>query len=114
MKCRWRRRWRRLARPRWGFCIWVRRVRAFRCKRAPSRDAHPGFYIYSCPKMRYKGEYAPSFLADPEEHTWHPLERCTPLLEKNRYACFAHPERSLVGACDARTCYCVVWAESTC
>ena len=24
-----------------------------------------GFYIYSCPKMRYKGEYSPSYLADP-------------------------------------------------
>lgn len=24
-----------------------------------------GFYIHSCQKMRYKGEYAPSYLADP-------------------------------------------------
>ncbi|KAH7343727.1 arginine-tRNA-protein transferase [Rhizoctonia solani] len=24
-----------------------------------------GFYIYSCPKMRYKGEYEPSYLLDP-------------------------------------------------
>jgi len=24
-----------------------------------------GFYIHSCPKMRYKGQYAPSYLADP-------------------------------------------------
>ncbi|KAH9899760.1 arginine-tRNA-protein transferase [Cubamyces lactineus] len=54
-----------------------------------------GFYVHSCPKMRYKGDYAPSYLADPEENTWHPLERCRPLLEQNHYACFAHPEHSL-------------------
>ncbi|KAI0091932.1 arginine-tRNA-protein transferase [Irpex rosettiformis] len=56
-----------------------------------------GFYIYSCPKMRYKGEYSPSYLADPEDYSWHPLEECVPLLEKNRYACFAHPEHSIEG-----------------
>ncbi|KAI0758303.1 arginine-tRNA-protein transferase [Irpex lacteus] len=43
-----------------------------------------GFYIYSCPKMRYKGEYSPSYLADPEEYSWHRLEECIPLLQKNR------------------------------
>ena len=26
---------------------------------------HQGFYIHSCQKMRYKGEYSPSYLADP-------------------------------------------------
>ncbi|KAJ3521251.1 hypothetical protein NM688_g9040 [Phlebia brevispora] len=54
-----------------------------------------GFYIYSCQKMRYKGEYSPSFLADPEDYTWHPLEECKPLLEQYRYACFSHPEHSI-------------------
>lgn len=54
-----------------------------------------GFYIHSCQKMRYKGEYAPSYLADPEEYTWFPLEKCRPLLDKNHYAAFAHPEHSL-------------------
>ncbi|EIM88514.1 uncharacterized protein STEHIDRAFT_95770 [Stereum hirsutum FP-91666 SS1] len=53
-----------------------------------------GFYIQSCQKMRYKGEYAPSYLADPEEYTWHPIETCKPLLEKTRYVSFAHPEHS--------------------
>lgn len=24
-----------------------------------------GFYIHSCQKMRYKGDYSPSYLADP-------------------------------------------------
>ncbi|KDQ64886.1 hypothetical protein JAAARDRAFT_241032 [Jaapia argillacea MUCL 33604] len=62
------------------------------------RSLYMGFYIYSCPKMRYKGDYAPSYLADPEDYTWHPLETCVPLLEKYRYACFSHPEHSLEGA----------------
>ncbi|KAI9056577.1 hypothetical protein FKP32DRAFT_1599303 [Trametes sanguinea] len=54
-----------------------------------------GFYIHSCPKMRYKGDYAPSYLADPEEYTWFPLERCRSLLDQYHYACFADPEHSL-------------------
>jgi len=66
--------------------------------------------------MKYKGDYSPSYLADPvsiylyckchecpshgrdtnqEEYTWHPLEVCTTLLDKYHYATFAHPEHSL-------------------
>lgn len=47
--------------------------------------------------MRYKGDYSPSYLADPEEYTWVPLEKCKLLLEKYRYACFVHPEHSIEG-----------------
>ncbi|PCH41274.1 hypothetical protein WOLCODRAFT_100182 [Wolfiporia cocos MD-104 SS10] len=57
-----------------------------------------GFYIHSCQKMRYKGQYAPSYLVDPEEYTWHPLEKCIPLLEKYRYVSFAHPDDGLEGS----------------
>ncbi|KAJ6509921.1 arginine-tRNA-protein transferase [Mycena vitilis] len=53
-----------------------------------------GFYIHSCPKMRYKGDYHPSYLADPETYDWFPLESCIPLLEKHRYACFSQPDHS--------------------
>lgn len=56
-----------------------------------------GFYIHSCPKMRYKGEYSPSYLVDPEEYTWYPLEKCRPHLDKFRYVSFAHPEHNLEG-----------------
>jgi len=59
-----------------------------------------GFYIHSCAKMRYKGDYAPSFLADPEEYTWHPLEQCQPLLDKYRYVSFSHPQHNLQGSPD--------------
>ncbi|KAF8528775.1 arginine-tRNA-protein transferase [Hysterangium stoloniferum] len=58
------------------------------------RYLYMGFYVYSCPKMRYKGDYAPSFLLDPEEHTWFPLKDCTPILSQHRYGCFANPEHS--------------------
>ncbi|CAL1701413.1 unnamed protein product [Somion occarium] len=56
-----------------------------------------GFYIHTCQKMRYKGDYSPSYLADPEDYTWHPLEKCRPLLDKYRFACFSHPEHSIAG-----------------
>uniref|UniRef100_W8BQQ8 Arginyl-tRNA--protein transferase 1 n=1 Tax=Ceratitis capitata TaxID=7213 RepID=W8BQQ8_CERCA len=32
-----------------------------------------GFYIHSCPKMRYKGRLEPSYLLCPEAYTWHLL-----------------------------------------
>lgn len=32
-----------------------------------------GFYIHSCPKMRYKGRLTPSYLLCPEVYTWHLL-----------------------------------------
>ncbi|KAJ7904373.1 arginine-tRNA-protein transferase, partial [Mycena olivaceomarginata] len=62
-----------------------------------------GFYIYSCPKMRYKGDYSPSYLADPETYEWFPLESCIPLLDKYRYACFSRPDHSTVEPLDHDT-----------
>uniref|UniRef100_A0A3P9LVL7 Arginyl-tRNA--protein transferase 1 n=1 Tax=Oryzias latipes TaxID=8090 RepID=A0A3P9LVL7_ORYLA len=47
-----------------------------------------GFYIHSCPKMRYKGQYRPSDLLCPETYAWVPIERCTALLDDSRYARF--------------------------
>ncbi|XP_072533593.1 arginyl-tRNA--protein transferase 1 isoform X3 [Salminus brasiliensis] len=45
-----------------------------------------GFYIHSCPKMRYKGQYKPSDLLCPETYMWMPIERCIPRLETSAYA----------------------------
>lgn len=45
-----------------------------------------GFYIHSCPKMRYKGKIGPSFLLCPEIYSWHPIESCLPKLDKNKYS----------------------------
>ncbi|XP_039191190.1 arginyl-tRNA--protein transferase 1 isoform X1 [Crotalus tigris] len=45
-----------------------------------------GFYIHSCPKMRYKGQYRPSDLLCPETYTWISLEQCLPSLERSKYS----------------------------
>ncbi|XP_067092163.1 arginyl-tRNA--protein transferase 1 isoform X1 [Osmerus mordax] len=47
-----------------------------------------GFYIHSCPKMRYKGQYLPADLLCPETYVWVPMERCLPLLEQTLYSRF--------------------------
>ncbi|KFQ30966.1 Arginyl-tRNA--protein transferase 1, partial [Merops nubicus] len=47
-----------------------------------------GFYIHSCPKMRYKGQYRPSDLLCPETYIWTPIEQCLPLLEHSKYCRF--------------------------
>ncbi|KFU94435.1 Arginyl-tRNA--protein transferase 1, partial [Chaetura pelagica] len=47
-----------------------------------------GFYIHSCPKMRYKCQYKPSDLLCPETYVWTPIEQCLPLLEHSKYCRF--------------------------
>ncbi|XP_020027351.1 arginyl-tRNA--protein transferase 1 isoform X9 [Castor canadensis] len=47
-----------------------------------------GFYIHSCPKMKYKGQYRPSDLLCPETYVWVPIEQCLPSLEKSKYCRF--------------------------
>ncbi|KAM4059260.1 arginine-tRNA-protein transferase [Hirsutella rhossiliensis] len=36
---------------------------------------YPGFYIHSCPKMRYKIDYSPQYILDPEALSWDPLDK---------------------------------------
>ncbi|XP_059153504.1 arginyl-tRNA--protein transferase 1-like isoform X2 [Physella acuta] len=45
-----------------------------------------GFYIHSCPKMRYKGQFVPSYLACPETYQWVPIETCRPKLDASKYS----------------------------
>jgi arginine-tRNA-protein transferase len=33
-----------------------------------------GYYIHNCVKMRYKGDYKPQYVLDPESYEWNPLE----------------------------------------
>lgn len=33
-----------------------------------------GYYIHSCTKMRYKGDYKPQYVLDPESYNWDPLD----------------------------------------
>ncbi|XP_055943950.1 arginyl-tRNA--protein transferase 1-like isoform X1 [Argiope bruennichi] len=44
-----------------------------------------GYYIHSCIKMRYKGQYVPSFLLCPETYIFQPIEKCKPLLDVSKY-----------------------------
>lgn len=36
---------------------------------------YPGFYIHRCPKMRYKIEYSPQYVLDPETLSWDLLDQ---------------------------------------
>ncbi|KAK7149014.1 hypothetical protein R3I93_013121 [Phoxinus phoxinus] len=45
-----------------------------------------GFYVHSCPKMRYKGQYRPSDLLCPETYAWVSIERCISRLEISVYS----------------------------
>ena len=45
-----------------------------------------GFYIHSCKKMRYKGEYEPSELLCPTALDWHPYKESIKLIEKNKFS----------------------------
>mmetsp|Transcript_104226 Transcript_104226/g.204440 ORF Transcript_104226/g.204440 Transcript_104226/m.204440 type:complete len:489 (-) Transcript_104226:116-1582(-) len=48
-----------------------------------------GFYIHSCEKMKYKGEYKPSELLCPTTLQWYPLhEHCINILDKFRFSPF--------------------------
>ena len=45
-----------------------------------------GYYVHQCPKMRYKGQYCPSYLLCPESYQFIPIETCRAKLDANRYA----------------------------
>ena len=47
-----------------------------------------GFYIHSCPKMRYKSQYHPSFLLCPETYKWFDVSTCAPKLDHSKYSRF--------------------------
>ncbi|KAK9445940.1 arginine-tRNA-protein transferase 1 [Metarhizium brunneum] len=38
---------------------------------------YPGFYIHNCPKMKYKIDYSPQFILDPNSFGWDPLDQAT-------------------------------------
>ncbi|XP_045127347.1 arginyl-tRNA--protein transferase 1-like isoform X4 [Portunus trituberculatus] len=61
-------------------------VRELQRRIASLKWYYMGFYIHSCPKMRYKGKYKPSFLLCPETYEWIPIELATPKLDKAKYS----------------------------
>lgn len=59
------------------FCIISREIALTQqlMRECPSiADYYMGYYIHSCPKMRYKANIKPSFLLCPEAYTWHLLD----------------------------------------
>ncbi|KAH9826965.1 arginyl-tRNA--protein transferase 1-like [Teratosphaeria destructans] len=45
-----------------------------------------GYYIHSCRKMRYKGDYKPQYVLDFNSHEWEPLgDEVKGLMEERRY-----------------------------
>ncbi|KAH9324843.1 hypothetical protein KI387_005021, partial [Taxus chinensis] len=48
-----------------------------------------GYYIHSCPKMRYKAAYNPSELLCPVRYQWIPFQVAKPLLDKKLYVCLS-------------------------
>ncbi|XP_022178561.1 arginyl-tRNA--protein transferase 1 isoform X2 [Myzus persicae] len=47
-----------------------------------------GFYIHSCPKMRYKAKFRPSYLLCPLQYTWHAIDKCIQKLDNEKYSIF--------------------------
>lgn len=55
---------------------------------------YPGFYIHSCPKMRYKMDYTPQMILDPEALTWDPLDKAMlNLLDQKPYVSKSREQR---------------------
>ena len=47
-----------------------------------------GFYIHTCPKMKYKSKFSPSYLLCPEKHTWWPVADCQKQLDHQKFCVF--------------------------
>ena len=47
-----------------------------------------GFYIHTCPKMRYKAKIRPSKLVCPETYVWCDIEKCLPKIDVTKYSRF--------------------------
>ncbi|GJJ72989.1 arginyl-tRNA---protein transferase [Entomortierella parvispora] len=53
-----------------------------------------GFYIFTCHKMTYKGQFHPSFLLDPETYNWIEFKKCQEIMKSQRYTAFENPVES--------------------
>ncbi|KAL2265448.1 hypothetical protein VTJ83DRAFT_6548 [Remersonia thermophila] len=53
---------------------------------------YPGYYVHGCAKMRYKIEYKPQQVLDPEDLAWYPLDaEALALFDKSHYVCLSKP-----------------------
>lgn len=73
-------------------------------KEAGYRWWYPGFYIHGCPKMRYKIDYTPQFILDPETLVWEPLDsRVLGILDGPHYQSLSQRSPSEVHNTDTLT-----------
>lgn len=57
-----------------------------------------GYYIHSCVKMRYKGDYKPQYILDLESMAWDPLDgELRQLLDRKKYISMSSERRSGYG-----------------
>lgn len=57
---------------------------------------YPGYYIHSCPKMRYKIDYSPQYVLDPETLKWDLLDKeALAIFDKKPYVSLSR-ERTLL------------------
>ena len=53
-----------------------------------------GYYIHTCTKMRYKGDYKPQHVLDPESYDWNPLDgELRSLLDEKTYVSLSRERR---------------------
>jgi arginine-tRNA-protein transferase len=58
---------------------------------------YPGYYIHSCPKMRYKIDYAPQYILDPETLTWDLLDsEVLALFDKRHYVSLSQERLGII------------------
>lgn len=56
-----------------------------------------GFYIHSCPKMNYKGQYTPSDLLDPVNYQWYPIDQFKKKFETEKFVTFDDTAKKRTG-----------------
>ncbi|TPX07889.1 uncharacterized protein E0L32_010464 [Thyridium curvatum] len=56
---------------------------------------YSGYYIHSCPKMRYKMDYSPQYVLDPEALQWDPLDaEALAIFDKKQYVSLSRERRA--------------------
>ncbi|SPQ27605.1 301dd9cc-9340-41c1-b80a-eedff2a1316f [Thermothielavioides terrestris] len=63
---------------------------------------YPGYYVHNCAKMRYKIDYKPQYVLDPEDLRWYPLDKdALARFDKHHYVCFSREDEDVEMAEDS-------------
>ncbi|PHH89351.1 hypothetical protein CDD83_6225 [Cordyceps sp. RAO-2017] len=64
---------------------------------------YPGFYIHNCPKMRYKIDYSPQYILDPEALSWDRLDTETlSILDRKPFVSLSLERQAAIGRREQR------------